>query len=183
MAGGIRVHRGMAARSEEQNHGEGKPEPGRRAVSAPAGGPVVTDIEQLVDALGKENFNGFRTTEFYVVILTWLLPLVTLIWHRDFSSLAVPLSTLAAGIANAAYAISRAMTKSGRAKAVAAISANPARAIASGASVAENLAADIQALRAALDKLPPEAPGSPGAAGGAGQAVGPPATGAPVPGS
>jgi hypothetical protein len=125
--------------------------------SAPLSGaaaPAVSDIEGLIAALSKESLGGFRTTEFYVVILTWLLPLATLIWHRDFSSLAVPLSTLAAGIANAAYAISRAMTKSGRAKAVAAITANPAGAIASVATQAENLATDIQALRTALNNLP-----------------------------
>jgi hypothetical protein len=134
-------------------------------VSAAAQAPAVSDIEQVIGALSKEGFGGFRTTEFYVVILTWLLPLATLIWHRDFSSLAVPLSTLAAGIANAAYAISRAMTKSGRANAVAAIAANPAGSLASGAAQAASLAADIQALRTALDQLPPETPRSLGPSG------------------
>jgi hypothetical protein len=129
-------------------------------VTATAPGSAASDLEQVIGALSKEGLGGFRTTEFYVVILTWLLPLATLIWHRDFSSLAVPLSTLAAGIANAAYAISRAMTKSGRANAVAAIAANPAGAIASGAAQAERLAADIQALRTALDQLPPDTPKS-----------------------
>jgi hypothetical protein len=123
-----------------------------------AGGSAVSDIEQLVGALSKEGFGGFRTTEFYVVILTWLLPLATLIWHRDFSSLAVPLSTLAAGIANAAYAISRAMTKSGRAQAVAAITTNPAGAVASVATQAESLSTEIQALRTALNQLSPPDP-------------------------
>ena len=122
-------------------------------MSAQAAGSAGFDVEQLVEALGKENFKGFRTTEFYVVMLTWLLPLATLIWHRDFSSLAVPLSTLAAGVANAAYAISRAVTKNGRAKAVAAIVANPAGAAISGASDAERLATDIKALRIALDSF------------------------------
>ena len=126
--------------------------------TATTGGSAVSDIDKIIGALSKEGLGGFRTTEFYVVILTWLLPLATLIWHRDFSSLAVPLSTLAAGIANAAYAISRAMTKSGRANAVAAIAANPAGAIAAGASQAESLAAEIQALRSALDKLPSDTP-------------------------
>jgi hypothetical protein len=127
-------------------------------MTAAAPESAVSDIEQLIGALSKESLGGFRTTEFYVVILTWLLPLATLIWHRDFSSLAVPLSTLAAGIANAAYAISRAMTKSGRAKAVAAIAANPAGAIAAGATQVKSLAADIQALRTALDQLPSDTP-------------------------
>jgi len=127
-------------------------------MTAAAQWSAVSDIEQLVGALSKESLGGFRTTEFYVVILTWLLPLATLIWHRDFSSLAVPLSTLAAGIANAAYAISRAMTKSGRANAIAAIAANPAGAIGAGAAQAESLAADIQALRTALDQLPSDTP-------------------------
>lgn len=136
-------------------------------MTAAAPESAVSDIEQLIGALSKESLGGFRTTEFYVVILTWLLPLATLIWHRDFSSLAVPLSTLAAGIANAAYAISRAMTKSGRAKAVAAIAANPAGAIAAGATQAKSLAADIQALRTALDQLPPDTPRSLGASGAA----------------
>jgi hypothetical protein len=140
-------------------------------VSSQTGGSAVDEVEQLVEALSKENFKGLRTTEFYVVILTWLLPVATLIWHRDFSSLAVPLSTLAAGIANAAYAISRAMTKSGRARAIAAITANPAGAIASGASTAESLAADIQALRSALEKLPADSPAPLAAAGGAGDAA------------
>ena len=134
-------------------------------MTAAAQAPAVSDIEQVIGALSKEGFGGFRTTEFYVVILTWLLPLATLIWHRDFSSLAVPLSTLAAGIANAAYAISRAMTKSGRANAVAAIAANPAGSLASGAAQAASLAADIQALRTALDQLPPERPRSLGPSG------------------
>ena len=144
-------------------------------MSSQTGGPAVYDVEQLVEALSKENFKGFRTTEFYVVILTWLLPLATLIWHRDFSSLAVPLSTLAAGIANAAYAISRAVTKSGRAKAIATIAANPSGAIASGASTMELLAADVQALRTALDKLPANSPAVLGVAGGAGDAASVPA--------
>lgn len=125
-------------------------------MSAPAGGSALS-VEQLAAALSKENFQGFRTTEFYVVILTWLLPLATLIWHRDFSSLAVPLATVAAGIANAAYAISRAMTKSGRAKAIAAVAANPAGAISGGVAELESLAAAIESLRNALDKLPPAA--------------------------
>jgi hypothetical protein len=132
-------------------------------VSAQAVGSPEFDVEQLAEALSKENFKGFRTTEFYVVILTWLLPLATLIWHRDFSSLAVPLSTLAAGIANAAYAISRAVTKSGRAKAIATIVANPAGTATSAVSDVGGLAADIQALRIALDKLPMDAPSPPGA--------------------
>ena len=136
-------------------------------MTAAAPESAVSDIEQLIGALSKESLGGFRTTEFYVVILTWLLPLATLIWHRDFSSLAVPLSTLAAGIANAAYAISRAMTKRGRANAVAAIAANPAGAIGAGAAQAESLAADIQALRAALDQLPSDTPRSLGASGAA----------------
>jgi hypothetical protein len=130
----------------------------KEPASAPrsvAGGSAASDIEGLIGAITKEGLGGFRTTEFYVVILTWLLPLATLIWHRDFSSLAVPLSALAAGIANAAYAISRAMTKSGRAKAVAAITTNPAGAVGSVATQAENLATEIQALRTALNQLPP----------------------------
>ena len=135
----------------------------RPAVTAATRGSGVSDVEQLIGALSKEGLGGFRTTEFYVVILTWLLPLATLIWHRDFSSLAVPLSTLAAGIANAAYAISRAMTKSGRANAVAAFAANPGGAIAAGAAQAESLAADIQALRTALNQVPPATPKSLGA--------------------
>jgi RHS repeat-associated protein len=149
-------------------------------VSSQTGGSAVDEVEQLVEALSKENFKGLRTTEFYVVILTWLLPVATLIWHRDFSSLAVPLSTLAAGIANAAYAISRAMTKSGRARAIAAITANPAGAIASGASTAESLAADIQALRSALEKLPADSPAPLAAAGGAGDAASVPARSAAI---
>jgi hypothetical protein len=126
-----------------------------------AGGSAVSDIEQLIGVLSKESLGGFRTTEFYVVILTWLLLLSTLIWHRDFSSLVVPIATLAAGIASAAYAISRAITKSGRAKAVAAIMANQAGALTgvtaraeSATAQAESLATDIQALRTALNQLP-----------------------------
>jgi hypothetical protein len=118
-------------------------------------GSAASDIEGLIGAISKEGFGGFRTTEFYVVILTWLLPLATLIWHRDFSSLAVPLSTLAAGIANGAYAISRAMTKSGRARAVAAITTSPTVAIGSVATQVENLASEFQALRTALNQIPP----------------------------
>jgi hypothetical protein len=48
-------------------------------VIAPADGSAVCNIEQLAEALSKENFNGFRTSEFDVVILTWLLW-----WPRSF---------------------------------------------------------------------------------------------------
>jgi len=69
---------------------------------------------------------GFRTTEFWVTILTLLLPLATLIWHQDFSSQIQSLAVVAAGLASAIYAVARSVRKAStdksRAAAVAAVS-------------------------------------------------------------
>ena len=79
------------------------------------------DAAQTIQSLDAAFRRGPQTSEFYLAIATWVLPILTLIWHKDLSSLAVPLSAVAAGIANGAYAISRAVTKNSHASAVAAV--------------------------------------------------------------
>ena len=72
---------------------------------------------------------GFRTTEFWVTILTLLMPLATLIWHQDFSSQIQSLAIVAAGLASAFYAAARSLRKAStdksRATAVAAVTPAP----------------------------------------------------------
>jgi hypothetical protein len=93
------------------------------AGTASAGGLVsdVSGLAQLVASIDHDGRSGWRTTEFWVSVSTWLLPILTLVWHHDLSSLAVPLAVIAAAAAQAAYTISRAITKKGHATAVASI--------------------------------------------------------------
>jgi hypothetical protein len=87
----------------------------------------VSGLAQLVSSIEHDGRSGWKTTEFWVSITTWLLPILTLIWHRDLSSLAVPLAVVAAGAAQAVYTISRAITKKGHAAAIASMAtASPA---------------------------------------------------------
>jgi hypothetical protein len=83
----------------------------------------VSGLAQLITSLEHDGRSGWRTTEFWASITTWLLPILTLIWHRDLTSLAVPLSVIAAAAAQAVYTISRAITKKGHAAAVASVAA------------------------------------------------------------
>lgn len=54
---------------------------------------------------------GWRTTEFYVTIFTATMPLITAIFHRDFSGQVESWSVIASGIATASYALSRSRSK------------------------------------------------------------------------
>lgn len=127
------------------------PQPAQSVPAAPPQGVIAT--------LDADVRRGYRTTEFWVAISTWLLPILALFLHKDLSSLAVPLATLAAGIANGLYAVSRALTKSGHAQALAAAS-GPHSAAASGIDAAAitawatSMAGAVQALTAALASKP-----------------------------
>ncbi|HMH90766.1 MAG TPA: hypothetical protein VK586_06725 [Streptosporangiaceae bacterium] len=152
-------------------------------------GSLVTEVSglpQLVRSLEHDGRSGWKTTEFWVSITTWLLPILTLIWHRDLSSLAVPLAVVAAGAAQAVYTISRAVAKKGHATAIASLAAaspamlavaQPAAAPpgapatgagspalagppgpagltgADGAQLIQAMAAALQAMTAAVEKL------------------------------
>lgn len=71
---------------------------------------------------------GYLTTEFWATILTLLLPVLTLIFHKDFSGQTQAFAAAAAGVATAVYSLSRSFAKSGQAKANAAVaSAGPAQ--------------------------------------------------------
>jgi hypothetical protein len=59
---------------------------------------------------------GFQTTEFWVVILTAMLPLFTLIFHKDFTSEVQTWAAVAAGLATVIYTISRSFVKSAYAR-------------------------------------------------------------------
>jgi len=67
---------------------------------------------------------GYLTTEFWVVIFTALLPLFTLIFHKDFTDQVQTWAAAAAGLATVAYIISRAFVKSAYARAPKAAAAN-----------------------------------------------------------
>lgn len=54
---------------------------------------------------------GYTTTEFWVTLLTLVMPAVTLIFHRDFSTQIQVFSVAAAGLASAVYAIARTFRK------------------------------------------------------------------------
>jgi hypothetical protein len=107
-----------------------------------------------------------RTTEFWVAVTTWLLPILTLIFHENLSNLAVPLATLAAGFANGAYAISRSIVKSGHAAAVATAGTNASPAASSHLDLTElttwvsTMAGAVQALTTALSTTAAPPPGA-----------------------
>jgi hypothetical protein len=77
---------------------------------------------------------GFQTTEFWVVILTALLPLLTLIFHKDFTNQVQTWATAAAGLATVIYIISRSFVKSAYARAQTNASAKPGDAATAGAA-------------------------------------------------
>ncbi|HEY6478440.1 MAG TPA: hypothetical protein VIZ00_00330 [Streptosporangiaceae bacterium] len=137
------------------------------AAAAPAGlVSEVSGLAQLVTSLEHDGRSGWKTTEFWASITTWLLPILTLIWHRDLTSLAVPLAVVAAAGAQAVYTISRAITKKGHAAAIA------------------SMAAANPALLAAVPPpavLPPPPAAAPAPVPPAGPAPVPPAAPAPVP--
>jgi hypothetical protein len=98
--------------------------PAEGAPGVPAGlVSEVSGLAQLITSLEHDGRSGWKTTEFWASITTWLLPILTLIFHRDLTSLAVPLSVIAAAAAQAVYTISRAITKKGHAAAVASVAA------------------------------------------------------------
>jgi hypothetical protein len=122
---------------------------------------AVSGLGQLVSSLEHDGRSGWKTTEFWVSITTWLLPIFTLIWHRDLSSLAVPLAVVAAGAAQAVYTISRAIAKKGHATAIASlVAASPAM-----LAVAPPASAPAPAAPSVPLDAPPTGAGSPGLAG------------------
>jgi hypothetical protein len=129
------------------------------AGSAPAVSAVseLTGLGQLIGSIGHDGRTGWKTTEFWASITTWLLPILTLVFHRDLSSLAMPLAVIAAGGAQAAYTISRAITKKGHATAVASMAAGPAM----------MSAAPVSAVPVAAVPVPAVAPAEPAGLAGA----------------
>jgi hypothetical protein len=119
---------GTGAASPAPPAAAASPAGGHAAGPADAGSVVadLTGLGQLIGSIDHDGRTGWKTTEFWASITTWLLPILTLIFHRDLSSLAVPLSVVAAGAAQAAYTISRAITKKGHATAVASMAATSA---------------------------------------------------------
>lgn len=128
----------------------------------------ATDPQAAIAALPTDFRNGWRTSEFWVAIATWLLPLLTVVLHKDLSNLAVPLASLAAGLANGAYAISRAITKSSHnaltaatvsaATTSSAASAEPKLDVAAVTTWVSTMAGAVQALTAALNSPQPTSP-------------------------
>jgi len=78
----------------------------------------------MSDTIQERPKNGLLTTEFWVTVVTLLLPLGTLVLHRDLSDYVQVIAFAASAVATAAYAISRALAKSGQVTAKA-IAANP----------------------------------------------------------
>jgi hypothetical protein len=126
-------------------------------MTTPSGAaPATWDAQQTMQALDASFRSGPRTTEFYMAVAMWVLPILTLIFHTNLSSLAVPLATIAAGVANGAYVISRAVTKNSQVNAMATVmttatpQASPALDVPAVASWMSSMAAAVQALTAAL---------------------------------
>lgn len=107
--------------------------------AAPAG---VLSTADAISAMSHDARSGWRTTEFWLAITTWLLPILALVFHRDLSSLAMPLAAVGAGVANAAYSVSRAIAKNGHAQAVATVVAGAATRAAAGPAAGATAAAD-----------------------------------------
>lgn len=101
---------------------------------------------------------GYTTTEFWVTLLTLVMPVVTLIFHRDFSTQIQVLSVAAAALASAVYAIARTVRKTAadnRAGSMtAAASVNPPAAANDDAALSRaqlnQIAAGVKAINAAL---------------------------------
>lgn len=69
---------------------------------------------------------GWRTTEFYVTLITAMLPIITAVFHKEFDSAQVQAwSTMAAAIATVGYSLSRSHNKNGVALAKAKMAAAP----------------------------------------------------------
>jgi hypothetical protein len=68
---------------------------------------------------------GVFTTEFWATVVTLLLPVLALIFHRDLSGQVQAIAAAAAGVAIAVYSLSRALTKSAQLKASAMQAAQP----------------------------------------------------------
>jgi len=70
--------------------------------------------------------SGWRTTEFYVTLITAMLPIITAVFHKQFDSTQIQAwSTMAAAIATVGYSVSRSHNKSGVAMAKAQMAAAP----------------------------------------------------------
>jgi head-tail adaptor len=77
-----------------------------------------------------DNKAGWRTTEFYVTLLTAMLPIITAVFHTDFTGTQVQAwSTVAAAIATVGYSISRSHSKNGALMARAQATAPPTTAV------------------------------------------------------
>lgn len=59
----------------------------------------------------SEPRTGLRTTEFWITLLTALLPALTIVFHRDFTTQVQTWATVAAGIATAVYVVTRGFVK------------------------------------------------------------------------
>jgi hypothetical protein len=66
---------------------------------------------------------GWQTSEFYVTSFTACMPIVTAIFHRDFTGQIQALATVAAGVATASYSVARSHSKAGATKAKATVRA------------------------------------------------------------
>ncbi len=98
---------------------------------------------------------GWRTTEFYVTVFAAMSPLLTAVFHREFSGAQVQSwATVAAAVASAAYAISRAHSKQEIAKMNTAVAvANTVTPPASATSAAQTANIPIDMLAHILIRL------------------------------
>lgn len=105
-------------RSRNCKHGGRKQfRPGSTKCSMLGNGRGTTDTSG--GHMGEEGVNtddlkakpGWQTTEFYITVFTALMPAMTAVFNRDFSSQVQNWAAVAAGIATAGYALSRSMSK------------------------------------------------------------------------
>lgn len=75
--------------------------------------PIEPPIEPPVDLK-----SSITTAPFWAMILTYLLPLFTLIFHGDFSTLVPSMSVVAAGLATVGYTIYEAVRHHAHSRAV-----------------------------------------------------------------
>jgi hypothetical protein len=142
---------------------------GSGPADAPAAGPAsllaeVSGLAQLVNSVAHDGRSGWKTTEFWASITTWLLPVLTLVFHRDLSSLATPLAVVAAGAAQAVYTISRAITKKGHATALASMATASPAMLAAASSASASVSSAAPAVSSAAPAVSSAAPASPAAA-------------------
>lgn len=69
---------------------------------------------------------GFQTSEFWATLLTGLLPVFTLIFHRDFAPYVPAIATGLSIIAGMVYTLGRSMVKKAHATATVRVVAPPA---------------------------------------------------------